>query len=518
MEINSTLILLPTEIRQEIFKNLDNAALFKCLLVDRQCCREIVPILWEAPLSKILNKSRIDREERQKRLVKVVNVYLGSFTKETWEFLRANGISRPRNIRTPAFNYAAFLRHYEITAVSYATVEWLQQKSVIPTVKQMRKREALRKSLCALFVEQAQTIRSFHNDLSLESELWVIDTPKEHIERIGLDLRELRVSGITLNTDLLSLFENLAEFCRSIRGITLANLRSFSENIVNEATKKTAIGLKSVIEAQSELQWLQLFQLTAANTKVIINSLHASSKTLRAIKFFRIDFNLLKKNVVIEGLRSCANLLCLDFTKCKAIEQQSWIETAQSFKKLEFLTITISLVAEFPVEFIKKVIETSSLNLKYFQLRQETFTQFSGFGEKIVKEILPFILLYSRNLRVFGVQDLNMDSIVSLLNSCRKLEHLEVYSKNLDDTLDILATKLPPSIYSLRIHKPLNHSNISRKPLIEFLKTTRNHLRLLSIHINDFNGIIEKTAKDYGVKFITSPIEDGVYPDYFPKF
>ncbi|KAF0467840.1 f-box domain-containing protein [Gigaspora margarita] len=47
------MIALPNECLSEIFNNLNKGykILFSCLLVNRQWCRNVVPILWNEPLS-----------------------------------------------------------------------------------------------------------------------------------------------------------------------------------------------------------------------------------------------------------------------------------------------------------------------------------------------------------------------------------------------------------------------------------------------------------------------------------
>ncbi|KAF0501624.1 f-box domain-containing protein [Gigaspora margarita] len=89
---------LPNECFIEIFNNLrtDFKSLFSCLLVNRQWCRIIIPILWNEPT----------KYSKDRRLIKI---YLSALNAEEQALLVPFNINFP-NCPRPLFEYASYTK------------------------------------------------------------------------------------------------------------------------------------------------------------------------------------------------------------------------------------------------------------------------------------------------------------------------------------------------------------------------------------------------------------------------
>ncbi|CAG8575264.1 9288_t:CDS:2 [Ambispora leptoticha] len=434
METNSVFQLLPTEIRPGIFKNLNRASLFNCLLVDRQWCRDIVPILWEEPLP--LKKKGLPIAsnclflERQllsaDTVAKIIDVYVSLFSKEFWQPLLKNEISLPLTTRTPTFNYASYLKHYEPYAVSLAAGAWLKQKTIPLTDKQLQQRNALTSALCKLFLTEAKSLISFYCYLNRDADIFSSISRGCQPSLIFNNLKELRIFGIQDGNELQKFFENFTNICHSIRGITFGRGPIFySNNKIIEFSDDDKV--KNAMMTQNELEWLELYWLSATAIRSIIRGLQSSSRTFRAIRFCRIDFNIFQPDSIIEGLSSCVNL---DFHECNAIEQKSWIETGKYFTKLECLMIE-GHFQRTPITFIKQIIKTSGDNLQYLLIKETCLRAASEGHTMLAEQLLPFILMYVKNLRTLSLGELKLEQLSSIHESCPKLENIDFYFKRL---------------------------------------------------------------------------------------
>ncbi|CAG8558774.1 8122_t:CDS:2 [Ambispora leptoticha] len=512
MEINFRFISLPPEIRQEIFKNLNQGSLYNCLRTNRQLCREIVPILWAEPFRitpkitrRIYFNSTVNYEQSQK----IISIYLGCFTRETWSLLRANGISRPRTTRSPIFDYATFITHLDPISICNAAGAWLKQKKY-PTVKQCNKRKVLTRALCQLFLDKSRSLRSFCHNLYLDIEFWC-PNPLEFPNTLAFkSLKDIHIFGIHKHKDLLGFFLKLAGICHSLRGIALESDWFFENPNANsiEATN-TAEGLKYFLMMQKDLQWLKIINLPYVTIKAINKSL--SLKSIRSIKFESIDFSVFKNENLITSLTSCENLQCLDLHSCRGLEQKTCIETAEHFTRLEYFAFFFksSYYEPIPSEFIKQVVEASSNSLRYLRLENAI----PGIIDSCKKrEIIDTVLSNSYNLKSISIFELDIEEAIPLLERFENLVHLDIFAE-LSEVFDKLKEKLPLTLYSLRIHG--FSKAYSTESFAQFLMACK-HLKYLSIY--PFNDDCKRLASSYGVKLSSFSYNEKIYPDYFHKF
>ncbi|CAG8449544.1 12004_t:CDS:1, partial [Ambispora leptoticha] len=511
MEIDSIFKLLPTEIRQEIFKNFDKGTLFKCLLLDRQFCREIVPILWEAPLleSSILKQRTISAD---KQMNNIIGVYVRSFTNTTWMYLYTNGNGiRPQNTRQPTFNYASFLRHYEPNSVYIAVGVWLLRNSMRNDHINCK---LVASSLCKLFLTESNLLRSLHYDFENDKDFWD-SIPQDCSAQVLLkNLKELKIHEFSFEKHQPMFFENLANACHSIRGVTLeANSISPLQTQDIRVNKHTVEGLKKALSAQSELQWIRIYSFPSYAIKLICHALNPSAEKLRAIQFSGINFEYYRAENIISGLSACINLLCLDFINCTSLEQQYWYEAAQNFQKLEYLSIQSSASHEMPVNLIKEIIKSSGDSLHYLRIQCHENNNFAD----VCYEILPLILAYSYNLSAIDLINMGVENLTDLFNACPNLEHLNVYSKNLLQAFRVLSRKLVPNIKSLEIHVAsyqdlvpyYQELPIGEEALFDFLEVICQNVKRLYLPTIMIDNEYQRNLADmFGIKVTCGSMND----------
>ncbi|KAF0506044.1 f-box domain-containing protein [Gigaspora margarita] len=91
------MIKIPNECLIEIFNNFqeDYITLFSCLLVSRQWCRIIVPILWSRPTDDFGDK-------------RIIRIYLFALNVEEQALLIPFNIILPKNYPKPLFEYSTY--------------------------------------------------------------------------------------------------------------------------------------------------------------------------------------------------------------------------------------------------------------------------------------------------------------------------------------------------------------------------------------------------------------------------
>ncbi|CAG8650659.1 3799_t:CDS:2 [Ambispora leptoticha] len=505
METNSVFQLLPIEIRQEIFKNLNRASLFKCLFVDRQWCREIVPILWEKPLSVPTQKDGVyyplasQRKILSVKFTKIINVYVSLFSNEIWQSLHKNKISRPRTARTPTFNYVSYLRHYEPYTVSVAAGVWLKQKLITPTDKQLQKRNVLTEALCNLFLTEAKALKSFYYNLSEDVDIFSLISRGCPPSLIFNNLKELRISEITNEIELQNFFESFTNICHSIRGITLDvdPAVRYSQKIIEISDGDK---FKNVMKTQNGLEWLELRFLSLLSVtaiRSIIGGLQYSSRTFRAISFYKINFYTFP---MIEGLSSCVNLFCLDFRECNGFDQ-SWNKTAKHFTKLGFLAIEGPFY-EAPISFIEQVIETSGDNLQFLLIQDiHTFPK----RQFMITKLLPSILMHCHNLRAISLGKLNSEQLFSIKESCPNLEHIDFYMPKFNETMTSSGPLLP-QINSLTIYSDSYYDLYTK---LEAMEAICGYIKCISLFVfNDYSSHLESRIESYGINITKKTFHD----------
>ncbi|KAF0521651.1 f-box domain-containing protein [Gigaspora margarita] len=111
------MITLPNECLSEIFNNFGNnnsnkyRFLFSCLLVNRQWCRNVIPVLWSRSLSHIGDR-------------RLMRIYLLSLNAEEKAPLIPLNISLPDGPK-PLFEYSSYTISIQYNCLEKGIINWL---------------------------------------------------------------------------------------------------------------------------------------------------------------------------------------------------------------------------------------------------------------------------------------------------------------------------------------------------------------------------------------------------------
>src|SRR6266542_5545016 len=97
---------IPFECLEQVFLHLlhSKSTLFNCLLVNRSWCRQVVPILWSQPFSRL----------QWKPSSQLIQTYISCMIKEKFPFTYLE-ITLPKSSSSqPLFNYAKYFRKLNI--------------------------------------------------------------------------------------------------------------------------------------------------------------------------------------------------------------------------------------------------------------------------------------------------------------------------------------------------------------------------------------------------------------------
>ncbi|KAF0447698.1 hypothetical protein F8M41_002757 [Gigaspora margarita] len=113
-----TLTDFPAECLYEIFLYLknDNASLFNCLMVNRNWCRQAIPLLWRKPFSKHPNVTMP---------YLLIKTYLSCLSDNAKKRLSAAGCRHHTLLSKPLFPYPLYLRELDFAELDNALNIWL---------------------------------------------------------------------------------------------------------------------------------------------------------------------------------------------------------------------------------------------------------------------------------------------------------------------------------------------------------------------------------------------------------
>ncbi|GBB98917.1 hypothetical protein RclHR1_03360014 [Rhizophagus clarus] len=272
-----------SEILQEIFDHLADtfpyngtydlhaySNLFSCILVNRHWCRNAIITLWRQPFHPCLNNGQM-----------VVNIYLSFLEEEERNFLLSQGINNlPSHdiSKNYLFDYPTYFKHLHQQNFYFSIENWCQNNL---KKKQSDSSYLLMNSLLRLFYKKSGQLEIF---------------------RYISPVQQLTVTGTYENNSGMIL---LSKLCTNVRELCIENF-------------STAKNIDHIIKSQNNLVSLEITNLSDHST-IIIQSILSQSKSLRRIKFYKINFSgccewnsitLCKKLQVLE-IYYCMNLSSL---------------------------------------------------------------------------------------------------------------------------------------------------------------------------------------------------------------
>ncbi|KAF0405446.1 f-box domain-containing protein [Gigaspora margarita] len=162
------MITLPNECYYAIFHNLQNdyKSLFSCALVNRQCCRIIIPILWSEPRHHFKNE----------KLIRVLFLTLNS---EEQTLLIPFKINLPNHPK-PLFEYTNY-----ITSINYYFYDGIRNWL---TYKKRELEKVVICSLIAMFLRTSNSLKYLYLDDEIFCNQLVFENLYENTTVTSIDL------------------------------------------------------------------------------------------------------------------------------------------------------------------------------------------------------------------------------------------------------------------------------------------------------------------------------------------
>jgi hypothetical protein len=145
--------MLNIDILHLIFEELNNKnySLFSCLMVNKQWCELVVPILWNDPLAYIIINSPCFIENYYQKIRLLFYIILLHLPKTLRNFYGVNNIIYSiKNIKNLTFNYISFCKRL------------INFKLILPQIYEnlvISKRESLEIEVYKLFISECSSIR-----------------------------------------------------------------------------------------------------------------------------------------------------------------------------------------------------------------------------------------------------------------------------------------------------------------------------------------------------------------------
>ncbi|CAI2188815.1 8811_t:CDS:2 [Funneliformis geosporum] len=274
-----------SEILQEIFIHLADtfvfngtydlhaySNLYSCILVNRHWCRNAMIILWRQPFHPCLDTGHL-----------IVNTLLSFLDEEERDFLFSQGIIHlPPSLtsKTYLFDYPIYFRHLHQQKLYFSVESWcrnnLQNKPDNAT-------NLLMNSLLKLIYKKSgQLVRlKLYNLVGLirdnmdykNHEDSTVDS--SYIYKFITQVKQLTINGSYENSNMF-LMPLFSQLCTNVQHLCIEHF-SIAKNI------------DCVIKSQTNLVSLEISNLSGHSAS-IIQSILSQSKSLRNIKFYKVNF------------------------------------------------------------------------------------------------------------------------------------------------------------------------------------------------------------------------------------
>ncbi|RIB14309.1 hypothetical protein C2G38_2248326 [Gigaspora rosea] len=427
---------LPNECILEIFSKIkdDKNSLFSCLLVNRQWCRNAVPILWSDPLCFPIKPSLIE-------------TYLSTLNIEEKKKLATYKIDIPDV--APLFSYGSYIMFFETTHLRSGINSWLRlhwmgydKKLSFITANEENIKEDITNALIKMFLQSSNGFKKLilnRHDLNLIPHPTILLDYSHGLSQLtSLEYSEDNVNNenFELAVDLLTI---LSKICTTIQQI---NFSLCDNKITNSCA--------NIIRSQGNLKCLSFSGIrNDVEINVMLLALNQSHfLSLRYITLNRCNF--LAANI---GLISyCKNLIKLKIDSCKRMTLDHCTSLSKRPLRLKDLRL---FNFRFHSEVASSLITMWGSTLKTLHIdRIDT------------QELSTTLVNYCSNLDELSVKLFKRDIYyISLFLRQSSLKHLRIYIINWPDMnlmfLNKLCQILPASLTYLELFNNIPAKNFT---------------------------------------------------------
>jgi hypothetical protein len=409
------LILIFNELRA------DNKSLYSCLLVNKEWCHLIVPILWE-------KYPYYFNHEKSKE--KFSNTILSCLPTSSKQLLFDNNIKLPSTIlsKSPTFNYINSCKFLKANIVDNI-INMVYKEEILNKVIYSTKRNLLEQEIYSLFISQCKSIKELE---------WRTSQPLPSFPGAQTCFSQL----YSLNINLFYVSSNnlyeMAQICKDLNELYIYN---FSRNIP---------GLISLIDAQRNLKSLSFssYHINKGTCQELSYALARKSCTINKLSLCGsvviFPYSVLTSLINLKNLKIYGN-----FNSYEGIKEFQEYLAISNFPDLQSLDISGDLSC---FKELAMLIEKTKGNISdVFVNTSNKSAENSGMLFKAISNHCPKIKYLTTHL---GPEDLIY--LKSLLKNCRNLKSLWLDSLNENDDigdklLDILTKFSPKSLVGITI-------------------------------------------------------------------
>ncbi|RIB23321.1 hypothetical protein C2G38_2242768 [Gigaspora rosea] len=393
---NGLINRLSIEILQEILLNVTKPGdQFICLLVNRQWCRIVVPILWQAP-NPGFKKSKF-----------LVRTYLLCLSQDMKRFLKANNIPVPPAPRRclPAFDYPYFLRKVTDKFISGLTEAWLFKKW---SVEKGKATLHLNRILHELFFSRAQRINSLTFD---DDAIWPFNSDQPLSCLKYLTFLKISISNHSDHNPVPFLNSLLISSCSRIKMIEIdidSKFHDYNDSIVQ------------LIKSQRELEKISLNRCHQILKPLIQSLKSCTNSSLKSLRFNRVNFESFKEIFSDDFINSLKSIELHNSLRLDNKYFKNFICKTHNLSQFEFCDY--NSIDPFVLDIIINLL-TLNNNLKCLVLR------FSGEYSELVGSIIK----HCPKLEYLELPQIRKCDVLSILSSCL---HLKYFNFIIDFSLD----------------------------------------------------------------------------------
>ncbi|CAB5185245.1 unnamed protein product [Rhizophagus irregularis] len=434
-----------------IFNELssDNNSLYSCLLVNKEWCHLVIPILWgNYPNYTICINST----------EKFFNIILSCLSTSSKQLLIDNNIRLSQTILSKSsFNYVSLCKFLKIEIINNI-INMIFRKEILTNVDYSKERDLLEQEIYKLFVSQCEGIK----ELEWQSSQPIVSFPGAST---GFSqLYNLNIDLFYVNSN--SLYE-MSQICKDLNELTI---KGCSQDIP---------GLISLIDAQRNLKSVSFdFQTKEGTCEELSKALARKGCTINNLSLYgSVDIIPLSFLMSLNNLKDL--IIYYDFESYgRILKFQKYLANSK-FPDLQILDISDDLLC---FKELSMLIENTNGNIMdIFVYTSNKSAENTGMFINSISNNCPKIEFLTTYL---GPKDLI--HIKSLLKNCRNLKSLRFNSlneiKNIGDgLLNILAKFSPKSLSSISISGKWKYSVGSFENLFESYKKRR----LLHFDIHD---------------------------------
>ncbi|CAG8439147.1 4382_t:CDS:1 [Diversispora eburnea] len=422
---------IPTEILIKILKNFQPFSLkqdlYSSLLVNRNWCKVIMPILWELPLGQ--------ENYCTEKTALCIRTYISCMDTQSRTLLTQNGFDLSLLLPQPTFDYPSFTHKFIINNLVYFISIYSQQR----IINNCKDSKILFHEIFKLIINRCSFLDYFklarykysdHNDYSdTISSILELPNASKVFEKLESFIIENYYDGF-----VCQLCESLKLICGNILNMNL-KLNSYYQVQL----------LAKLISVQKRLENISIVANYFLDHDPLFWSIVSQKETLKSFRLKKLCYHnsYAEKLLPIGQFTSLQELYIED---CYGLCDSDCLSLASSFTQLSSFHYMHSCDRSdrYPQDFIIKILETVNTNLKNLCL---------DLFPSITFDVFSAMLNYCTKITNLTLYQLSLEQLIAIFNN--NFNELRRFSFDCridtDELLCQMAKNIPESLETIEI-------------------------------------------------------------------